>query len=477
LLLAGIALLALGCDSEVVQSQPAGAGGTGTTAAQGGGDHQAGQGGGAQGGGAQGGGGQGGEDCQGLPIGPPPAPSEEAFVTETDDFGSTLYRVVLFSGATPVPRDGGNAGIRALAITSDGAWLAVATWDSPKWELPAGIHLYPVAGGTPLRTLALGRVGDMAFSPDGRFLAYRSSDDDLFVVSTCGGAAETVAPSVTSYAWAPEVDSGAAHLVYRTEAGHLFVADAASATLTSIDLTPTATATQQVMVDVPVFDATSRVYFRGDLDVDDEVRLYRVALDGANREQVPGTDGFTHASGNADIGAFDISADGMQLAFAVDAPTENLFQVYTLDLSGDTAMPLTDVASGATPNTPRGPDGHEPAYFWSPHRTIMWSPDATHLAIVADWPLGPEDDDDEFRPFVVPTTGGAPVRLFTGTGFRTVDVAFSSSSTRVYVIGGDLPPEPNLYSTGDFTTADQDLGDHTNVSSNGSTVGNLLPLP
>jgi len=124
-----------------------------------------------------------------------------------------------------------------------------------------------------------------------------------------------------------------------------------------------------------------------------------------------------------------------------------------MTLSGSTPVLVSNVAAAlATGATSTGPSFFEP---------LVWSPDQSKLAVVADWPVSGAGLDDAYCLFMVPTTAPAGgVRLFGSPADAARDVqgpAFSPGGTRLFFVG-DLGTTDNnfeLYSTADFTAPNQ----------------------
>ena len=359
---------------------PQGGNGAGTTNGGSGGEGE----GGAIGNGGNGGQGEGGNGGSGGNgnggEGGGAADSEQAFFF--GDFatdGKNDVATVSFPGGTPsvLALNGFATGddLRSIAVSPDGSLLAIAGQDQPggNWTL----NLYNADGSGNAATLVTAasdtvEIEQLSFSKDGAWIAYRSDatfdgGNELWVVPTAGGVPKRVSQAMTtsdndvsSYAWRADSMAGSEHLAFQADpvtnnAFGLFTVDVMALSPVPVAIVPEATASQAVAQGVPAFDSQGRVYFRSDFEVDNVFRLYRANIDGTMRAQVAGTS-LTNGVGEASTGAVGITPDGSTLVFGADSPTQNLYQLYALDLSGNTAAAITDVAAGLSPTSSTGPD-------------------------------------------------------------------------------------------------------------------------
>ncbi len=438
------------CDSETT----GGAGGSGTVSVGGGAATGGSGGSGAAGGagGAGGGtGGGGGTACIEMSGPAPTTPTDGVAYYSGYDAGYTLYKTLFPPGMrevipTPQPY------LTGMAVRPDGLRLAVGTREIDNGGERRIDFIDP---GDPTNAVTLignlsEDVRDLAYDPTGRWLAFTAragTNRTLWVSDVCGTPQVVldVGADITQFAWA-KTPVGA--LAYQSNTANR---DLYTLLASDPGATPVAIAAGEEIADrVPQFDDQGRVYFVTKMGGAGEERLYRASMDGVTVEQVPGTDGFTNLLGAADIGAIGMSVDGTSIAFAVDAPDDNLFQIRTLDLSGTTAVLVTDAIAAVATLGPQGPD---------PLLPIMWSANGQHLAVKANWRTGVPNAAIDGA-FVVPTDESGQLRLFvTGqTGLlRVTELQFSSTSARLFVAGiyAGNGAVPALLGTVDLTTEDQ----------------------
>lgn len=354
--------------------------------------------------------------------------------------------------------------VNDIALSQNGSRLAVSGTDASGKPV---INVYDAAGGGAATTIATGAntgFGKLAFSPDGKLVAFigdlnTSGSNELYVAAADGsGSPKRISPPTTAstsdlfaFAWAPD----SKHVAFTGDlvtdkVNGLWTVDATAATPAPVQIVKQSELnTNQGVDDLLAFDSQSRLYFTSDFETDNLFRLYRANLDGSGRERVPGT-GLTNGSGSpASVGSFGISPDGTKLAFSEDSPTANLYQVYVLDLTKTTAKEVSNIPDAAQ-STSRGPSFFDP---------IVWSPDGSQLAVIADWPLSGSDPDNAFSAFIVPASGTAgETRVFHASAANNVqELAFTADGSFL-ILRGDLVTDTDntIFATSDFTTADQD---------------------
>lgn len=135
-----------------------------------------------------------------------------------------------------------------------------------------------------------------------------------------------------------------------------------------------------------VIDTTSRVVFAMDNTVDGRLDLYTGSPTGAGLTLISGT---IVSGGSVSSTGIQPSPDGRRCAFLADADTDNVTELYVVDLS-------TNVRTKINPNLSAG------SYVWS----YVWSPDGSKIAYLAD-----SNNAGVFEAFVAPATGGASTRV------------------------------------------------------------------
>lgn len=300
----------------------------------------------------------------------------------------------------------------------------------------------------------------LAFSPDGRWLAMLAElelDDAvaLYVVAADGSTPTPIrvshAPTdasrdVLRFAWAKTVDADHARIAFLADAEldevvGVYTADVvvggeptalldASEIAAGMGATPTSFG----------WDASDRVYFGSRHEGSMTPRVYRAHATGGAVEPVAVTE-IKSGSGFAQVPSFALSPDGQRIAFAANAPTKSLFEVYVAPVDGAEPMRVSKVQKAPPTASTRGAS--------SPAEPV-WSPDGTRLAVLADWEVLPGDKDDALTAFVLPTDVPGGLRAIAPSGSALLDlqwVAFSRDSKRVYAVGELLQDERiDLYS-------------------------------
>lgn len=365
----------------------------------------------------------------------------------------------------------GGDDIQDLAFSADGSLLAVSGSDTS--VSPAVINIYSGDFTGPPVTVMDDTAGGntssvefrrLSFSPDGLLLAFvadleLNGANGLYVVPTAGGTATMLSPALPSssqdvslYAW-----NGNTHIAFIGDVvadreNNAYVVDVTAMSPVAVPLVPEAstTATQGVSPVNLATDTEGRVYFTSDHAVDGVFVLYRANQDGTGLEEVPGTQLLQTGGADASVGPVSLSPDGTQIAFGANSPNAEIYEMYVIDLTpGASAVLISNVPT--TPGSVRGPN------FFAPP---VWSPDGTLLAVVADW--GMDNVDNDFSAFLLPTVAPAGgVRLVAPAAAdnnQDVSQVGFSSDGGYFFVRGDLVSNNNteLFSTGDFTTPDQD---------------------
>jgi Tol biopolymer transport system component len=385
------------------------------------------------------------------------------------------------------------ADIQSVAVSPDGTKLAVAGVDMPMGN-PV-LNVYAIDGSGAPKNLVTMPTKDQAFnfiawSPDGKWIAFTgelelNNQTALYVVPSDGAmkakrVSQTSADTklnVSRFAWARKADASHAYLAFAGDVlidnvTGLWVYDVITNNLAAIAPTNLLADMKEVSPSFLEFDSADKIYFKSNHEVV-AFRLYRASTSGADLEQVPGSKK-TNGAGEASVGSFALSPDGKKLAFAADAPTQNLYQLYVGDVGQDNAAPVSNVQMTAPASGTRGPS------FFS---EVAWSPDQKLVAVAADWAVGANDVDNAFGLFVLPASGAAGgVRIINATASNQSvgSLAFSKDSARLYATGDLVIDNGNeLYSTSDFTTADQKPASITaqSVPSKDQDVSGFVVLP
>lgn len=281
----------------------------------------------------------------------------------------------------------------------------------------------------------------------------------LYVVPTAGGTATMLSPplpssshDVYSYVW-----NGNTHIAFIGDVVadsqiNAYVVDVTAMSPVAVPLIPEAstTATQGVSQSNLATDTEGRVYLTSDHVMNGVFALYRANQDGTGLEEAPGTQLAQTGGADASVGPMSLSPDGTQIAFGANAPNAEIYEMYVLDLTpGASAVLVSNIPT--TPGSLRGPS------FFAPP---VWSPDGTLLVVGADW--GMDNVDNDFSAFLLPTAAPAGGVRLVGPAIAdnnqdVSQVGFSSDGAYLFV-RGDLVSNNNteLFSTGDFTTPDQD---------------------
>jgi len=418
-----------------------------------------------------------GTDCEAGPD------CDDADATVWSDCGAAVYvfgdhntpgffEVSRASLATGIVTDlalsefSGGDSIFHVAATPDGAQIAVVGIDDPSVLDAEALVLYDADGtnGTvvSIATSPGHNFFYPEFSPDGAWLAYLSDPivggatrvwvapvdgaTTPFAVTPVPGESQ---PRAVAFAWSPDLSGPERTVVYVAESGgthgSLWSVDVAAAapTPTAIVGLDEVDGQQGVQDRYFEFDSEGRVYFLWDSQTNNRYRLYRAAVDGTSREQVPHTL-FANAAGEASVGAFAISHDGTRLAFAVESPTQYLYQVYVLDLVDPDAEPT--LVSGVSNTLGSGIEG--PDTSTTGPNPIRWSADDSILAVSAKW-------NDEEGVYIIDPDGLGGLLVLECSPHR-VQMAGSA-----VVVHADLddPAGEGIFAISDLSTAFQDPAD------------------
>ena len=382
--------------------------------------------------------------------------------------------------------------IRAFAISPDGTRLAVAgTMTSGGNQV---INVYAADGsGAPTTVFTAAAVDrnvvSLQFSPDSMRLAWTgafettgmwdSNDEALYATLADGTGtpirlSQTVSAAnmiVNAFTW---IDDTHVAFMGDTETQNIDSVWSVDATApaTIVELVPateraTFTTGQDINGDLVAVDAMGRVYFKGDFVTNGVFRLYRNNATGTGFEQVAGTM-LMRGAEEASTLTFGISADGGTLAFAANATTTNVNEIFVMALSGSTAARVDSFTSV---------DG---SFGQGPNDTglLVFSPDGAHIAFVADYALATGDVNNSYSVYIVPTTGTGGLRLFgapTDAALDAVQVGWSPDSAWLLARADfNLDGEGELFGTMNLTSADQAVSGLTLVDA--PTGGDVYEL-
>ena len=327
-------------------------------------------------------------------------------------------------------------------------------------------------------------VTDLAYSSDGTWLGFIADFElagtrSMYVVALSGGLARRVSPTpepgrdVVGFAWSDSTLTSS-WLAYT---GDLTAAGVRG--LWTIDVSTPTSPAQTIISDADLdegdvqkdlmWDGQGRILFRSNHGPDGTFALYRAHHDGTDLVEVVGS-GLTNGSGTATIASFSVAPDGVKLAFSANCPDANIYEVFVLDLTSSSADPIQVSDVGAL----KPPSGLSGLAFQSP---INWSPDSEELAVVADWRLDTNDQDDAFSAFLLPTAAPGGLRVVgapQGSGLNAREVFFADDGASL-IVRGDLIDNGTfeLYVVEDFTLEDQNPLDvrFEEVPTQGDVVG------
>ncbi len=428
--------------------------------------------------GAGGAGGAGGSVGQGGAGGMPVPPSKPSFMYWGDfaTDGTHEFAGVAFPDGIPkkiqVPGVTKIEEVYEIAQSHDGKLLALAfRADAGKAKIYVG---QADGSGVPILVADLTGAANIAasielsnvsFSPDGKLLAFRADaainqQHLIHVVPTDGSnktpKVVTPSPSATQEPSASTAWSDNTHLAVVGDLGmvdgvvNLYVTDTAAmapALTPVIDVALLNGSSKQVKTGVQ-FGADGKLYFRSSHN-NGVAMLYKADANGMN----PTIVGAQAMLMGAEITNFQLSPDGLSVAFGANEKTNGNIQIYGAKLVDMTATKLTAFTMIPAVGKLYGPS--------TSLNSMAWSPDGKLLAVVADWPLAGTDADDDYVAFVLPTTGNpAPVRVANVTtpamNMEVEALGFTADSLRLGILGDLLVNnESEFYVTAALTTANQ----------------------
>lgn len=357
-----------------------------------------------------------------------------------DPMPATPEHLIPAADATALINGEGSGKYGAWDISPDGSRLAFAA----DYEVAGRFDLYTsnLDGTGLVQAVAMPttdrHVEHVRFSPDGSRIAFTadlatSNQLDAYVVAADGELATPTRLSparlddqisdmldVDDVVWADD----SVHLVFTGEFSdnnfhELYIVD-----VTAVDPVAEPLVDRgRIASDAPgskgaldiVHATATEVLFKARMDADNRYKLYTIGTDGSAEALLPNSEITRGDDSIADIGAFGLSPDGSQLAFAADE-TAGIYDVWVMPSDG--SMAPTKLTTGlALPDS--GP------FFTQP---LEWSPDGQRIAFCADFAV-----DDRYDLYVVGAGGGGQSRLAASPATGDCDeLAWSPDSQQIY---------------------------------------------
>ncbi len=263
--------------------------------------------------------------------------------------------------------------------------------------------------------VASGAVLNFKWSPDGRWLAYHAdqnvdADNELFVVDMCAGlnpgpSMRANAPLVAlgdveldDYFFSPD-SRKLAYVADQTIDGQLevFVIDLSSgAPSAAVQASPVfSNASMDVDDNVQWTPDSTRLLMRADPVVLDQEELFLVDVSGPAPWTPQLVSGAMATGGDVVLDDYAISPNGQRLFFIADRETDNITQLWTVEIGGPT---INAPVLASAPNTATTLSIFE----------AKWSPDSTRILYVGDQAV---DAINEIYLVTVAPTASAPVQL------------------------------------------------------------------
>ncbi len=143
---------------------------------------------------------------------------------------------------------------------------------------------------------------------------------------------------------------------------------------------------QGVEYDFVITSDDMNVIYRADQDTKDVIELYNVSINGGTPTKLNAT---LVSGGN--VKSFKVSGDGARVIYKADQDNDEVYELYSVPVTGGTPVKLTG------PMVSGGDLLFD--YYW-------FTPDNTKVIYISD-----EDTDNANEMFVVPVTGGTPLKL------------------------------------------------------------------
>jgi dipeptidyl aminopeptidase/acylaminoacyl peptidase len=383
------------------------------------------------------------------------------------------------------------------AISPDGntAVVQVTTYDVPENKGLTDLWLVPVAGG-PARQLTSDKASDTqaTVSPDGKWIAFVSkraddSEPQIYVIPVDGGEARRVT-SIPTGASVPKWFPDSKRLAFVSEIWMDLVRweDQGARRKERADSKMTAR----------VWNKAPISYFDHQLD-DREPHLYSIALEGGDTTAITRMSGFHLSKADVDSYSYDISPDGLEVAFTADVDTTGIrgnYDVITVAACGCKPPRNITEASKGDDGSPRySPDGRRLAFtqqrifgFYADRaRLMMFDRNAgTTVGLTENWDrsvdglvwesdsrslLGAIDDAGTRRVYRFRLDGGTPAALTKASSFG--GLALSRNGQKLVAIRQSFTEPPVLVSLNPRSGAATKLTDFNDAALAGLDQGKV----
>jgi len=356
------------------------------------------------------------------------------------------------------------------AITPDGtqAVVPVTTYDVPENKGLTDLWLLPVSGG-PARQLTSDRASDTqaTVSPDGKWVAFvsRRGDDaenQIYLIAIDGGEARRVTNLPTGASvprWFPD------------SARIAFVSDVWPDLVRWEDQGARKKERAASKMTARVWTRAPISYFDHYLD-DTEPHLFSIGIDGGEPAAITRMSGYHLSKQDVDTFSYDISPDGLEVAFTANVDKTGLranFDVILLPTCG--CKPARDISADnkADDDSPRySPDGRRlaytqqriPTFYGDRARLMMFDRSAgTTVGLSENWDrsvsglvwerdsrtlLGTIDDAGARRVYRFRLDGGKPAVLTRESSFGAL--ALSRNGKALVTIRQSFTEPPTLVS-------------------------------
>jgi len=354
------------------------------------------------------------------------------------------------------------------AITPDGATAVVPVthYDIAENKGFTDLWLVPVAGG-PARQLTSDKASDTqpTVSPDGKWIAFVSkrgddTENQIYVIATDGGEARRVTNLPTGAGvpkWFPDSKRIA------------FVTDIWTDLVRWEDQAARKKERAESKMSARVWNKAPISYFDHFHD-DREPHLFSIALDGSEIMAITRMSGFHLSKSEIDRHSYDISPDGLEVAFTADVDEsgiESNFDLILLDACGCKPPRNLTASNKADDRSPRySPDGRRLAFtqqripkFYADRDRLMMLDRRTNTIVGASenfdrsvgglaWErdsrslLGTIDEGGAIHAYRFRLDGAAPARVTQGASFGSL--AISNNGKALVAIRQSFIEPPTL---------------------------------